>query len=72
MSCRNPDENIKKAESLVRIAFGRGAQIVLLQELFQYTYFPMELSNSNFQLAETLEACGIIRGMSVVVISTLY
>ncbi|OQR92609.1 N-carbamoylputrescine amidase [Achlya hypogyna] len=62
MSCRNQEENIKKAESLVRIAHGRGAQIVLLQELFQHTYFPIELSSQNFQLAETLEGSGIIRG----------
>ncbi|KDO18823.1 hypothetical protein SPRG_15874 [Saprolegnia parasitica CBS 223.65] len=65
MSCRNQDENIKKAESLVRIAHGRGAQIVLLQELFQHTYFPMDLSSQNFQLAETLEGSGIVRGMQV-------
>ena len=62
MSCRNQEENIKKAESLVRIAHGRGAQIVLLQELFQHTYFPMDLSSQNFQLAETLEGSGIVRG----------
>jgi len=63
MSCTHPDENIKKAESLVRIAASRGAQIILLQELFQHAYFPMELNSSNFQLAETLDNCAIVRGM---------
>ncbi|CAK4143843.1 unnamed protein product [Aphanomyces euteiches] len=63
MRCGNPETNITKAENLVRIAHQQGAQIVLLQELFQHTYFPMELSSQNFQLAETLETSGIIRGM---------
>ncbi|KAF0693213.1 Aste57867_15807 [Aphanomyces stellatus] len=63
MACTTPEANIKKAETLVRIAHQRGAQIVLLQELFQHTYFPIELSSQNFQLAEPLDNSGIIRGM---------
>ncbi len=40
MSCScNSDENIRKAESLVREAAGKGAQIILLQELFETPYF---------------------------------
>lgn len=35
MSCScNIDENISKAEKFVREAAGKGAQIILLQELF--------------------------------------
>ncbi|ETW02144.1 N-carbamoylputrescine amidase [Aphanomyces invadans] len=63
MACAAPEANIKKAETLIRIAHQRGAQIVLLQELFQHTYFPIELSSQNFHLAETLESSGILRGM---------
>lgn len=40
MSCSsNIDENINKAESLVREAAKKGAQIILLQELFETPYF---------------------------------
>ncbi|CAK4649190.1 hypothetical protein LEN26_012789 [Aphanomyces euteiches] len=63
MACTTLDANIKKAETLIRIAHQRGAQIVLLQELFQHMYFPIDLASQNFQLAETLEASGIVRGM---------
>ncbi|KAJ0399974.1 hypothetical protein P43SY_006227 [Pythium insidiosum] len=65
MSCGNPEENIKKAESLVRIASSRGAQIVLLQELFQFSYFPIELNAGNFQLATTLEESALVQGMAL-------
>lgn len=40
MSCSDQiEENIKKAEGLVRKAAGQGAQIILLQELFETLYF---------------------------------
>ncbi|WP_297420970.1 N-carbamoylputrescine amidase [Clostridium sp.] len=40
MSCScNIDENIAKAETLVREAAQKGAQIILLQELFETPYF---------------------------------
>ncbi|DBA03796.1 TPA: hypothetical protein N0F65_005686, partial [Lagenidium giganteum] len=65
MSCGNPEENIKKAESLVRIASSRGAQIILLQELFQFTYFPIELNASNFQLATSLEESALVQGLAL-------
>ncbi|MEW9122426.1 MAG: N-carbamoylputrescine amidase [Thermotaleaceae bacterium] len=40
MSCScNVDENIRKAEALVREAAKKGAQIILLQELFETPYF---------------------------------
>lgn len=65
MSCGNPEENIKKAESLVRIASSRGAQIILLQELFQFSFFPIELNAGNFQLATTLEESALVQGMAL-------
>lgn len=40
MACsRNVEENIRKAEKLVREAAEKGAQIILLQELFETPYF---------------------------------
>ena len=65
MSCGRIDENIKKAESLIRIAAGRGAQIILLQELFQHSYFAIELSSTNFQVADPVEESPIVQGMAM-------
>ncbi|WFR55420.1 N-carbamoylputrescine amidase [Anaerocolumna sp. AGMB13025] len=40
MSCTDViEDNIKKAEGLVRDAAGKGAQIILIQELFETLYF---------------------------------
>lgn len=40
MACSDdPEENLDRAEALVRAAAGQGAQIVLLQELFEGRYF---------------------------------
>lgn len=57
MACTwNLDENISNAESLVVEAADRGAQIVLLQELFQTPYFCSEISPRHFDLANPLES----------------
>lgn len=47
------DQNIAKAEALVRKAAADGAQIILLQELFQTPYFCAEQHSRHFSLAET-------------------
>ncbi len=48
MSCSfNIDENISKAEKLVKEAAQKGAQIILLQELFETPYF-CQTENSNY------------------------
>ena len=40
MTCsKNNSENVDKAESIIRQAAGMGAQIILIQELFESTYF---------------------------------
>jgi N-carbamoylputrescine amidase len=39
-------QNLVRAERLVREAAGRGARIVLLQELFETPYFCKDLSRS--------------------------
>jgi N-carbamoylputrescine amidase len=53
--------NIARAESLVRAAAARGAQIILLQELFETPYFCIEQDVRHFALASTLEDNAAIR-----------
>jgi N-carbamoylputrescine amidase len=48
------DSNIEKAEALVHQAAERGAQIILLQELFQTPYFCLEQKARFFDLATPL------------------
>ena len=53
MACTwDKDANIANAESLVREAAGQGAQVILLQELFQTPYFPQEQDQEFFALAQ--------------------
>jgi N-carbamoylputrescine amidase len=47
--------NLRSAERVVREAAGRGAQIILLQELFETPYFCIEQDARHFALATTLE-----------------
>jgi N-carbamoylputrescine amidase len=47
--------NLKRASELVREAAGRGAEVVLLPELFESWYFPRELRQEYFALARGLE-----------------
>ncbi len=52
MSCSNVlEENLEKAEHFVREAAGAGANIVLLQELFENLYFPQLERDDLFALA---------------------
>ena len=56
MACsRNIDENIANAERLVRKAAEQGANIILLQELFETQYFCQVQSFEFFDLAKSLE-----------------
>ena len=48
--------NIAAAERLVRTAAGRGAQVVLVQELFETPYFCIEQDARHAALATTVEA----------------
>ncbi|HET6475791.1 MAG TPA: N-carbamoylputrescine amidase [Thermoleophilia bacterium] len=48
-------ENIDRAESLVREAASRGAQVVLLQELFETPYFCIDQSARHFDLARPVD-----------------
>ena len=56
MKCTSDrDENIAKADGLVKAAAGKGARIILLQELFETLYFCQTEKPEYFQLATELE-----------------
>jgi N-carbamoylputrescine amidase len=56
MACSwDRDANIARAEELVREAAARGAQIILLQELFETPYFCKDHLTSHFELAKPLD-----------------
>lgn len=56
MSCSgNIDENIQKADALVREAAAQGAQIILLQELFETPYFCQKEKADYYVYATELE-----------------
>jgi N-carbamoylputrescine amidase len=59
--------NIARAEALVRRAAADGAQLILLQELFETPYFCIEQDARHLRLATTLEenpAVGHFRGLA--------
>jgi N-carbamoylputrescine amidase len=56
MSCStNIEENINKAEALVRLAAAQGAQIIQLQELFETPYFCQKEKSDYYIYATELE-----------------
>ncbi len=56
MSCSwDADEMIEKGEAMVRQAADKGAQIILLQELFETPYFCLEEHAEHLKLAKPLE-----------------
>lgn len=56
MSCSaHIDDNIRKAEALVRQAAAQGAQIILLQELFETPYFCQKEKSDYYAYATELE-----------------
>lgn len=56
MSCSwNREENINKADQLLRMAAAKGAQIILLQELFETPYFCQKEKPEYFDLATEAE-----------------
>ena len=65
MTCsKNISENIDKAESIIRKAAGMGAQIILIQELFESTYFCMDQKDELFGLAKPFENNPTLEKMS--------
>jgi N-carbamoylputrescine amidase len=56
MACSwDADANVERAIGLVRQAAERGAQVVLVQELFETPYFPYEEKAERFELARPFE-----------------
>jgi len=65
MTCSwDVDENVTRAMELVREAASRGANVVLIQELFETPYFPAEEREEYFALAKPLEGHPTIAKMS--------
>ena len=57
----NPAENLARAESMVRKAAAKGAQVILLQELFETPYFCKDHLASHFELAHPLPDNPVVR-----------
>ena len=67
MSCDwEIENNIKKSIHLIEKAAEQGANIILLQELFQTPYFCIQYDEKIFKLAEPFENNSLIRKMSEV------
>ena len=65
MACSwDTEDNLARAESLVREAAGRGAQIVLIQELFETPYFCIEQEYKHLDLARPVDDCPLIERMA--------
>ena len=65
MSCSwKLDDNIEKAKKIVKSAAADGANIILLQELFQSPYFCIDYDEKIFELAQTFKESILIKEMS--------
>lgn len=58
------EKNIANAERLVREAHARGAQIILIQELFAAPYFCIDQSPEHYALAQDVETSPLIKHFS--------
>ena len=66
MGCsRDREENLQKAEGLVRQAAEQGAQIILLQELFETRYFCQTQNFAYMDLARPLSENPAVKRLSV-------
>ncbi|GBF99848.1 N-carbamoylputrescine amidase [Raphidocelis subcapitata] len=61
---RDPAANLAKAEKMVRSAAAAGAQVILLQELFENVYFCQEQKPEYFEWAKPLEESEPVQRMS--------
>ena len=65
MSCSwELDHNISKAKNIIVQAAKKGANIILLQELFQSPYFCIEYDEKIFHLAQTFKNNKVLKEMS--------
>ncbi len=61
-ACTNDrEENLATAERMIRSAAAQGANIILIQELFETPYFCKDHSTANFALARTIEDSPAVR-----------
>ncbi len=65
MTCTwNIEENVSKAKEIIIEAAEKGADIILLQELFQTPYFCIQYDEKIFHLAKTFENNPLLNEMS--------
>jgi N-carbamoylputrescine amidase len=65
MACgEDSQKNVDRAEGLVRAAHAKGAQIVLVQELFETPYFCKDQLARHFSLAQPFEGNPLIKRFS--------
>ena len=65
MACTwDREANVAGAESLVREAARQGAQIILIQELFETPYFCKDQKKEHFALAHPIEGHPVLARMS--------
>lgn len=62
--CWNTEKNIATAEQLIRDAAAGGANIILIQELFETPYFCIEQEYKHLDLAKSIEDSAVVRHMS--------
>jgi N-carbamoylputrescine amidase len=71
-------DNVRRAERLVRQAAGKGAQIICLKELFSSPYFCKAQRSERFDLAEPIPGPGteamqkLARELAVVIVVPLF
>ncbi|WP_443697777.1 nitrilase-related carbon-nitrogen hydrolase, partial [Pseudomonas sp.] len=53
--------NVDQAEQLVREAAAKGAQVILLQELFATPYFCIEQNHKHLALAEEYQDSSVLK-----------
>ena len=67
MACSwDTDANVERAEQLVHQAADSGAQIILLQELFETPYFCIDTQSRHFDLAKAIDEQPTIRRMQAI------
>ena len=74
----NPEDNLIKTISKIKLAAKKGAQIVCLQELFNTKYFPQFKNKKAFKLAETIPGktttvlSALAKNLKIVIIAPIF
>jgi N-carbamoylputrescine amidase len=74
----NVDDNMKRALAFVREAAGKGAQMIVLPELFRSLYFCQTEDHAQFELAEAIPGpsteaiSALARDLGVVIVASLF